>query len=97
MLVDYRVRFLRKPDEGKKGAAPSHPDQTSTSVITVSDPLTATLEEEDLKVVSGLPSSMHGRFDNDFVVMDNQEEGRPGKDVCYVYDDNTLLAIVWIE
>ncbi|XGW11328.1 hypothetical protein V3C99_012658 [Haemonchus contortus] len=52
-MVDCRVRFLRKLDEEKKTAAPSHPDQASTSVITVSDPLTATLEEEDLICLQG--------------------------------------------
>uniref|UniRef100_A0A0N4WBZ1 DUF1996 domain-containing protein n=1 Tax=Haemonchus placei TaxID=6290 RepID=A0A0N4WBZ1_HAEPC len=168
-LADYRVRFLRKLGEEKKGAAPSHPYRALTSAITVFDPLTATLEEDlptkpqrhqcresrtaprrrakqplprpwyqraiqeiskstwkftsmnaslppvghlsymqwmdaacspclqktsyAFEGVNGLPSSNHGRFDNDFVAIDNQEEGHPGKDVCNFYYDNNLLGI----
>nr|CDJ84873.1 uncharacterized protein K02A2.6-like [Haemonchus contortus] len=49
------------------------------------------------KGANGLPLPIHGKFDADFKVMDNQGKAHPGEGVCYVSDDNDLLGITWIE
>ncbi|PIO70934.1 hypothetical protein TELCIR_07185 [Teladorsagia circumcincta] len=49
------------------------------------------------KGANGQPLPIHGSFDADFVVVDNQGKAHPGQGVCYVSDDNDLLGITWIE
>ncbi|PIO71364.1 reverse transcriptase [Teladorsagia circumcincta] len=49
------------------------------------------------KGANGLPLPIHGSFDADFVVVDNQVKAHPGQGFCYVSDDNDLLGITRIE